>query len=226
MNWRENVRKIAKVGLWAPVIMLIVISSWIGRNYVVHELPMMAFAGTHGLGRVVANSYASLERKTPTEIQTDWADEFTEKTGRSKLEFSDTYDMIYSKFKAIVRDHPDVLVKTYVSLMLENAQDVNQLYHHQLPQYKKDIKAIQGYIHNAKFTRVEISLALMGLVLIWLKNRKAAVFLTVVYIYIFMIVGFGQWQGSRLFYPVVLSSYISIAYFFCTLPQVRKILRK
>ncbi|MEZ5360056.1 MAG: glycosyltransferase family 39 protein [Candidatus Zixiibacteriota bacterium] len=202
-----------KIGFWAPLIVIIVMAAWMIRNNAVHDLPIMAFAGPHGIGKVIANAQGKTDGREMRDVQLQWYEEYRAETGKTDLSYKEIYEITMAQGWRLFREHPGLLIGTYVRLAYENIVADNELYFSQCPKYKDRIQSLLSVPRKKGYTKILFACALLGLVMLWSKYRMGAVYLSAIYLYVIVMVGFGQWQGSRLFYPAMPAEAIFIAYF-------------
>lgn len=210
---KKEILRYLKIGFWAPLIVIVVMASWMIRNEIVHDLPIMAFAGPHGVGKVVANAQGELDGRDMRAVWGDWVREYQQATGKDALTESDLYAITGQKAAMILAEHSGVLIGTYFRLMWENIVANNELYFSQFPKYSARIQYVQQILSKKGHTKVLFLFAFIGGILTLIKYRAAAIYLGVLYVNVALMAGFGQWQGSRLFFPAMLAEAIFIGFF-------------
>jgi len=197
----------------AVLVAIIIMALWAGRNYVVHGLPMIAFTGAGGPANVAKLTLNRIESRDPAEIVAQWQNEYREENGVAELSMADTYRMYSAAASRVFTSYPGESIDTYRALVWENLHAVNELYRFQLPQFMPRILDMMWWMKNRSLNYLSFWLSLAGLGLLLIFRRwQAGVFLGLLYLYFVSMIGFTQWQGSRLFYPGQMASSIMIAF--------------
>jgi 4-amino-4-deoxy-L-arabinose transferase-like glycosyltransferase len=191
---------------------LFIVVFWVGRNYTVHGVPMVAFTGAGGPANVARLTMANVENRDPGDIAADWHNDYSAKTGVKDLSYADQYRMFIAGTRKTLKNYPGEMLATYLDLVWQNLHEGNELFRLQLPFNSHFILDKVYWLRDRSLHFLNFWLSLVGLVILLLMRQwKAAIFLGAVYLYFVSMIGFTQWQGSRLFYPGMIAWSIIIA---------------
>ncbi len=205
-------------GFVAPLIAIVIMALWAGRNYIAYDLPMVAFTGAGGPANVAALTEARLEGREKNQVMADWDEAYKQKTGKTDLDRIDLYRVYSSAARKALAAHPLEMLRTYIRLVWQNMNESNELVRVQLPKYKWTILEKMYWLRDQGLHVLPFWLTVAGFILMLVTGRwRALVFLGLYYVYFASMMGFTQWQGSRLFYPSQAASLISTGFLFAFL---------
>lgn len=199
------------------LIALIIMSGWIIRNYALYGLPTIAFTTAGGPANVAKLTIARIESRDPVDVVSQWLDEYKRENGIDVLTQVDAYKMNSEISRRTFARYPSASLETYGGLVWENLHAVNELYRAQLPQYSPKIIQCMSMYQKQSLNYLWFWLSVAGFaVLLLFRQWAGAVFAGTAYLYFSLMIGFTQWQGSRLFYPAeiawpVLISFLVVA---------------
>lgn len=205
-------------GIPAPLIAVVIMLLWVGRNYIAYDLPMLAFTGAGGPANVAALTEARLENREKGQVMAEWDETYKRQTGKTDLDRIDIYRVYSSAARRTLAAHPLEMLRTYVRLVWQNMNESNELVRVQLPEYKWQILEKMYWLRDQKLHLLPFWLTIAGFLLMLVVGKwRAFVFLGLYYAYFVSMMGFTQWQGSRLFYPSQAASLVSIGFLIAVL---------
>ena len=186
---------------------------WMSRNFHHHDLPLLAFTSAGGPANVAALTLSHLEGRETADIKADWIREFKAETGRTDIALIDQYNIDAAAARRVFHDHPGAMIGVYLDLVWENITVQNFLYRVQLPDFKYGIWNRMYWLEERGLNSAAFWLTMAGMLLMIVYRRwPVLLFTAVVYLYFLSMMGFTQWQGSRLFYPAQIAWSIAIAF--------------
>ncbi|MCK5126905.1 MAG: glycosyltransferase family 39 protein [candidate division Zixibacteria bacterium] len=211
----------------AALISLLLMTVWISRNYYYYDQPVFTLASAGGPANVAAITWAELENKTSGEIKSEWYKEYASSTGKDISLLINQYQLYSEKTQECLQEHPLGMLKTYWNLVWDNVTAVNELYRAQLPLYKFSIMNTMYWYRGESYNLAHIVFSIIGMIILVLTQRwRVLVFLGVIFFYFAVLIGFTQWQGSRLFYPALLAEVVLFATAIVFIWQILKSVRK
>ncbi|MDD4051008.1 MAG: glycosyltransferase family 39 protein, partial [candidate division Zixibacteria bacterium] len=221
-----NRRSLFKRAIIAPLVALVIMGGWTARNYAVHGMPVVAGSGLHGLGRLTAYAQMKLEDRSLGDVFARWADEYKREHHTDSIPLREWYALVGQKAGRMMAEHPRAMLWYYLGRIKVNITAANDLYVHQLPRSKDMISYQMGRIHRMLLHFVIPILTVWGF---WLMVKRRqwmpALFLGSMYLLFFFMVGFGMWQGSRLFFPSQIAWSVVVSYLVIeSWPRLRLIL--
>jgi 4-amino-4-deoxy-L-arabinose transferase-like glycosyltransferase len=213
-KWRFKRRfNLFRKAFITPLIAIVLMSGWMARNYHQHRLPIVAFAGPDGIGKLTAFTQARLQESDFGEIYSGWVEEYRRKHTIDEITFGDRYDIYLQQARRTFCKYPWEMLSTYLSLIWGNVIDVNELYRGQLPKFSPAISDWMNRLKGRSFHLLGFWSTMAGFIgMMLLKKWRALSFPGLIYFYFALIAGFGCWQGSRLFYPAQIAWAIVIAF--------------
>ena len=212
-TWRPQVRShLQKKAVIAPLIAVCLVSIWVGRNYHHYHTPMLAFTSAGGPANVAALALARIQGRDVAEIRLAWINDYKLRTGKADLDYIDQYRMYGAATKEVIIHHMREWVNSYLGLVWENVNSINEIYRLQLPQQSFYILDRMYWLLNHKLNFLNFWLSMVGFMFMLVRRRwRAFLFLGMLYLYFVLMVGFTQWQGSRLFFPAQISWSVAVA---------------
>ncbi|MCP4569506.1 MAG: phospholipid carrier-dependent glycosyltransferase [FCB group bacterium] len=212
-QWKKRLHLIKTAGI-APLIALLIMSAWMTRNYSHYSVPVVAFTSAGGPANIAAQALAQIENREAGDIQAEWFNEYTKATGDEDVSYIDKYRISGAAARSVFYEHPGEMIDVYRALIWENLNTSNELYRSQLPAYKWPIVAKMNWLRERSFFYLCFWLCMGGFFLMVLLRKWRLLMVTgIIYIYFAMMIGFTQWQGSRLFYPGQIAWTIVISFF-------------
>ncbi|MEZ5360055.1 MAG: glycosyltransferase family 39 protein [Candidatus Zixiibacteriota bacterium] len=197
----------------APLIALVIIGGWMTRNYVVHDKAMLAFTGAGGPSNIALRAIAKEENREAGDVYAEWVETYKARTGLTELSLSDDYDMRTHEVRKAIGKYPGAMMSVYFGLTWENLTATNELYFTQCPTYKYDIDSGVLWYKAHSLNFLSFWLSICGLALMILLRRWRLFFFTAgLFVYFAGLIGFTQFQGSRLFFPGQVACFISIGF--------------
>jgi len=211
-SWKDRLR-FRKRTLIVPLIALLFMSGWIVRNYSIHSVPILSLAGPHGVGKTTALAQARIYDKDYTDVLVGWVESYKKDEGLDHIEFVQNYYIYKREFIRTLKEHPFQLLRSCASLTKENIFVDNELYYAQLPGLSDKVTSLLGDARSYGIPIIWFWLTMAGFVaMVVLRAWRALLALGAIYAYFAAIVGFGCWQGSRLFFPAQIAWTIAIAF--------------
>ena len=199
-------------GFIAPAIALLLMAAGISRNYYYDKVPVVAGSGPQGIGRLTSLAEAIADKRDISDVYASWIDQYRQEHQIQHLSVRDAYAMYAQHARQLLAEHPAVFIQTYFSCVRDNILAGNELYLVQLPQSAGVISTWMGYVHKRFLRWAIVALTAFGFGLMAYRRQWAAVlFLGVLYVLLAVMVGFGMWQGSRLFFPAEISWPVAVA---------------
>ncbi len=212
-QWKSFAGKVTyRRAFWAPGIAMVIMLLWMGRNYVVHDTPMLAFTGAGGPANVAIMTVSEIEDVEPGEVIAGWQRKHMPEKSIADMTYAERYRVYSAGTWDVLRKYPGGMINTYRHLVWLNLHEMNELYRLQLPRQANEILSViyRLRIQNVHYYCFWLSVA--GLVaLIVMRRWRAFLFLGLLYGYFAAMIGFTRWQGSRLFYPGQIAWSILIA---------------
>ena len=199
--------------LVAPLIAVIIMAVWAGRNYYVHDVPMLAFTSAGGPANVAALTLAQSRGVETGDIFIEWERQYQQPTGTENLSYADRFRLYSRAVKDVFFADPIATIRTYLSLVWLNLNEFNELYRAQLPSFSNAILDRMCWLYERSLNYLTFWLSMAGFAVLLLMRRwRAFVYLGTIYLYFALMIGFTRWQGSRLFYPGQIAWTIVIAW--------------
>ncbi|MEE9441632.1 MAG: glycosyltransferase family 39 protein [candidate division Zixibacteria bacterium] len=199
--WKSRFTRLKRAWI-APVIALLLISVWIGRNYIKHDYPLMALAGPVGVSKVVALSESRVNQKSTSEIVTGWVNKYKHKHNIKEFPYIDYARIYYKEAYSSFLRNPTVVINAYKDMLWGNIISVNELYRTQLPQLKDKILSRMGHYRVARIPQLCFWIGIAGLAGLFIRKKySTGIYLGIIHLYFICLCGFAQWQGSRVYYP-------------------------
>jgi len=198
---RSRRRYILRVAV-SITIALAIVSIWVVRNKIVHDIPTLAFTSSGGGANVASFTLERLEKRSVGEIREEWSQEYMMANNLKTLSLTDDFRLNLVKTRETLQKYPWEMFKTYIDLVWINVTDINYTHRALLPDYKSKMIAWEYKIKNNYLNYIPFCFAVIGLIILLLTRRyKAFTILAGTYFYYAVMVGFTRWQGSRLFFP-------------------------
>lgn len=210
--WKSRLVRL-KLAWIVPAIVLVLISGWMIRNYIVHDYLFNTFASAGGPANVATIALENVEGKSALEILTAWDEEYRKETGKDTLNRIDQYEILSHQAQKTYFQYPGEMIGVYWNLIWVNLNEVNNLFRAQLPEYKWQIVERVNQYLDLSLNYLCFWLSMVGFAAMIIKRQWKALFvLLTLYIYFAMMIGFTRWQGSRLFYPGQIAALLSISF--------------
>lgn len=203
--------RIIKLGVCIGIILLLV-SSWILRNNVVHGIPALAYTSAGGPVNVAALTLHRLENRPVKEIRREWRNQFKTDNDIDRWSIEAGYRMSLEQGRRVLRTYPREMLVTYFGLVWENLNRVGNYHRYLIPKYNLTTVGWEWKIRNSGWNYMNFCVSMLGLLILLLTRQYRAFFvLGLVYFYYAAMIGFTQWQSSRLFFPGQIAWAILIA---------------
>ncbi len=124
-----------------------------------------------------------------------------------KQDQAESMAMVLGTFKT----YPALFIEHYFSMMFYNTTSVSSLQHLQLPGYDTSMQSIENTIHGDFFNPAVLMVSLLGFVVVLRINRATALILLLPVLYFAIISGVTSGQGSRIFFPAMLTQAVLVA---------------
>jgi 4-amino-4-deoxy-L-arabinose transferase-like glycosyltransferase len=224
-NVFPNRRRLFTRAIIAPLIALVIMGGWTARNYSVHGMATVAGSGLHGLGRLTAYTQMKLENRDFNEVYASWADQYKREHQTDSIPLREWFHEVTQHARSMMAEHPGSMLWYYLGRINVNVTAANELYIHQLPRSKEMISRLMDRFHQALLHYVIPLLTVWGFWLMVKRRRwMPGLFLGSMYLLFFFMVGFGMWQGSRLFFPAQIAWSVVVSYLVIDLwPRLRLI---
>ncbi|MFH1700162.1 MAG: glycosyltransferase family 39 protein [Candidatus Zixiibacteriota bacterium] len=199
--WKSRFVRLKRAWV-APVIALLLVSIWIGRNYAKHDYSIMAMAGPHGISKVTSLAESRIEKKSKSDIVTGWVEQYKNKRSIDSLTYIDYARMYNDRAYSSLLNNPGPMIIAYKDMLWDNIIAANELYRSQLPQMKDKILSRMEQYREERIPQICFWLGIAGLAgLFACKKYTAGIYLTIIHLYFICMCGFAQWQGSRVYFP-------------------------
>lgn len=207
----------------APIIALSIVAIWAGRNASIHGIFSPATSSAGGPATIAALTLSAEEGRNVDKIREEWNEQYRQKRGIGELSFGDTYRVRRDAAREVFRKYPGAMIAQYIRLVGENVNQINELYRVQLPSQAPGILAVMNWVKARSLNFLPFWVSLGGFLTMILYHRwRAFGFLSFTYLYFAAMVGFSQWQGSRLFFPGQIASSMAIAFLIVTAATLMK----
>lgn len=199
---RTGLRKAILKGVTAALLALTVVSPWVFRNLSVHNLPIVAGAAGTGAEKLVGVVIEDDIRETPNKFWDKWREDYAQKHSIKDFNLADNYRLcVWVAFK-MLKERPGALLRAYLKLLWENLNDINYLHRLLFPRNKTRLIGYEYDYKRLYLNYLNFVLSVTGvLILLVRRNYYSLIVLVSVYLYFMLMLGFGRWQGSRLFFP-------------------------
>lgn len=193
-------------------IIVLLVSSWMIRNYFIHGIPTLAYTSSGGPANVAALTLSRLEDRPVKEIREGWLKQYQAENKIEKWTRENGFRMNLVQSRRALRDHPWEMLKTYLGLVWINLNEINHFHRILLPKYNPNTVPWGHKIRDKGWNKINFYLSMAGLLILLAARRfRAFIILGAVYFYYASMIGFTQWQGSRLFFPGQIAWAILIA---------------
>ena len=160
------------------------VSVWVVRNYVVHDIPTLAFTSSGGTANVASFTLERLENRTQAEIVGDWIKDYKEEHGLTKFTQDDYFLMNLGKAKETFKQHPYEMIKTYFDLVWTNMTAIDYLHRLILPEYNPITIPWEHKIHDNNLQYLVFIISMIGLAVLAVTRRfQALMVLGFVFVY-------------------------------------------
>jgi 4-amino-4-deoxy-L-arabinose transferase-like glycosyltransferase len=201
-SFATHTRRLFLKSIVAVMLAVCIVSIWVVRNVFVHELPILADAGVNGAARVTILVLERIEERPMAEIWPRLQREYMEEHRLKELTPRDSYSFFVDQIRRTVYEHPKEFAMTYIELLWQNLNEISYFHRRLLPDFNREIIALEYKIKNLWLNYVNFVLSMCGLLILLITRQyRAFAVLAGVYIYFAVFIGFGYWQGSRLFFP-------------------------
>jgi hypothetical protein len=202
----------ASRSLIAATVALLVVSIWVMRNHVKHDLAMLAFTGAGGPARVTGETLERLHGDHADTLYQRLEGDYRREHNIESFSYIDSYRLNTTFTKTVLSRYPKEMLHTYLALIWENVNNFNEMFYAQLPDYMEALRNIKWWYMERSYHELHFWLTLIGLgmLLLW-RKWFAFLFIALEFFYFVLMVGFTRWQGSRLFYPGQIAVSIAIA---------------
>ena len=179
-----------------------VVSIWIVRNELVHDIPTVSFASSGGPANVAGWTLERIEGRPAKEIRNEWADRYRNEHNKTRLTLADHFRLNLIETRKVLAEHPGEMAITYLDFTWKNVNEINQFHRHLIPQFNNKLVPMERRIRDSGLNKLCFVLSVVGLGLLLFKGQYwCALVLGSVYFYYASLIGFTRWQGSRLFLP-------------------------
>jgi hypothetical protein len=192
-------------------ISIAILVFWIGRNFIVHDAPIVSLAGPIGAAKIAGQAAKNMENEAKGIAQ--YCDESAKRDSSIILDLQAIgykYDVCYAK--AIFMANPFGVIGTYLRITWENINDICYYHRALFPNNKGGLIKWEYYIKNHLLNYVNFALCLAGFGLLLMQRKyRQFIILFTLYLYYAALVGLTLWQGSRIFFPGQIAAVILIA---------------
>lgn len=211
-------RKLLLQSLTAVAISVFIVSLWVMRNFIIHDIPVVTSASANGSAKLVGVVIENIYDRPPAEIWHGWEKEYMDNHEVNQMTLKDSYLFYHSMAFATLSNHPWQTIKAYFHLLWENLNDIDYIHRSLYPKYKAKTIRWEYLIKNLKLNYLSFVFSIIGTVMLLVKRHyRALIVLVAVYFYYMLLLGFGRWQGSRLFYPGEIASSILASFAICSI---------
>jgi len=206
-------RQIVIKSIVVALIMLALPTLWGVRNLIVHDTFTVSSTGL-----LAAKTY--LAAKVTIEGEKRHIREFKQirdslyqvslanyEQNRYKQDQQESMNMIKSTFSR----HPSLFIKHYLLMVFYNSTSISSLQHVQIPGYSASIRSIERIVHGSFFNPAVLVMSLLGFVVLLRINFATAFMLLLPVLYFAFISGVTFGQGSRIFFPAMITQAILVA---------------
>jgi len=208
-----NRKEIIKFSAIAALIMISIPMLWSARNYSKYDTFIIS-----GTGAGAAQNYLAGMVNFTAEDRPKWQ----YKSVRDSMIFAVTPDANTANFKKYYTDakqyvtstfkkYPTLFIKQYFEVIAENITIVSGLHFQQLPRYSKHFNKWELALYKGNKSQVIFIFSLLGFLIIARKNLRTASILLIIMFYFALTSGVTFWQGSRIFYPAIISQSIFVS---------------
>lgn len=103
------------------------------------------------------------------------------------------------------KNYPGLFIKQYFRVVLYNVTAVSSLQYLLLPSHESIFRFVDDNVHRGYDNPFVLVLSLVGFAVYWRRNRRVAVILLLNILYFGFISGVSFGQGSRIFYPAIIT---------------------
>ena len=207
----SNKKLILKIGM-SILIILIMTSFWVGRNYSKYNIPTLAFTSARSVANVAGWTNEGLIGQKTRELHLSWINEYKIENNLNSIPYGESYNLYMSKGKEYIFKHPIESFITYIQTIGENITKINMLHRVAFPDWQHYTYKIEQIITLNKLNYINIIFCLGGFIFLILKKNYRILFILIfIYFYYALLIGGIKYQGSRLFYPAQMSAVLLIS---------------
>lgn len=209
---RNIIPKIAS----AVMIVIIITCGWMYRNYRIHGIFIPAITSATAPSFVAA---ITLERLTGTDanaVRQGWLSEYRAAVGKEELTLGEVSRVFSDRGYQVIDSLPWEAVKTYLTLVWGNLNEISYLHRLLLPEYNGITIPLERVVMSSPLHYLNFVLSMGGLIFLVVTRRyRTAAILGMIYLYFVLPLGFYRWQYSRHFLPgqiawTVLDAYLLV----------------
>lgn len=205
--------RLARCASFAPLIAMLIASSWMIRNHLETGLPMLSFATAGGPGNVAMLALAKVFHRDVSDIGWEITENRRRQIGHQNFTFAEHFRLLRQVSWSVMMRYPRAFFSTQKALAWENIIAMNEISVSQLPKHRWDIFGVFRWMQARGLQAAVFYLSTAGLLMLLIDRRWAAfLILGITLLYFAVMIGCTQWQGSRLFYPGQIAWSILIAY--------------
>lgn len=205
------------------LIIIIITSFWVGRNYYKYNIPTLAFTSARSVANIAGWTNEKLTDQKARDFHLSWIEEYKSSNNLSSIPYGELYDLYMKKGKDYIYNFPIESFETYIRNCWENISKINMLHRATFPQLKGKLIHAEQYIKDNYLNRINFFLCMAGFIILLLKKKfRLFIILLIIYFYYALLIGGIKYQGSRLFYPAQLSAVILISTFFINIYEICK----
>ncbi|MFQ5498714.1 MAG: glycosyltransferase family 39 protein [Candidatus Zixiibacteriota bacterium] len=199
--------------LAAPVLAIIIAFSWVARNEIVHDVPMLARTSVFGPATVAAQTLESLGGPSFRTSIATWFRSYRDSTQTQTLSTKQTVDVLQYHAMIVFKEHTWRFLTTYAQRAWINATDKMYLHRSLIPRANDMTIHLEHKIKDSYLNYASFILTMLGfIVLLFARKLFTGALLGAVYIYYFSLSGPFPWQSCRYFFPAELAWTIVIAF--------------
>ncbi len=199
---RTKFKSLIAKALTTALIAYALVSVWVVRNYVVHDIPTLAFTSSGGAANVASFTLERLENRKQAEIVGDWIKSYKKEHGLTEFTQEDYFRMNLEKARQTFKRYPYEMIKTYFDLVWTNLTAIDYMHRLILQQSNPTTIRWEHRINDNNLQYAVFIFSLIGLVVLAATRRfQPLIVLGFVFVYYALMIGFTRWQGSRLFFP-------------------------
>jgi len=180
---------------------------WVLRNWIVIGVPNTTSSSIGGVGKVAAITMERVKKNKMSEVNTKKYEHSEESEKHAPENIKDKNQTYPTEIREILFSYPSEFMKTYLQLVWGNVRDINYIPRIHFPDYKDTVMKFEyRFLKRFQINYMPLILSLIGLTILIFRHQYYAAFvLGLTFFYYVVLVGFGRWQGSRLFYPAQIS---------------------
>ncbi|MFH2037620.1 MAG: glycosyltransferase family 39 protein [Candidatus Zixiibacteriota bacterium] len=206
-------KELIKNSLITALIMIIITLAWSSRNYFKYDVFTVSSTGAGAAKIYLAGMVNFTIEDRPKWQYKPVKDSIFNaclpdiKAGNFKKYYNDALEYVSSTF----RKNPDYFIGQYYDAIVDNITIVSGLHFRQMPRYSEQFNNWELILYKGNNSSVVFVFSILGFLIIARKNLQIALMFLIIMLYFAVTSGVTFWQGSRIFYPAIITQSILVS---------------